>query len=91
MSRVTHEQAYADREYLWHTFGPARDMTGAYGDQEDLEALLRSPTKATATRCLCNQIEYWFQVGPEDGYVSIDRDDPMLLEIMLRHDMDLWF
>ncbi|MBA1280288.1 hypothetical protein [Stutzerimonas stutzeri] len=66
MSRTTHAIAYRDRQYLWR-FSPARDMTGAYVDQQDLERLLEKPTKTMAVRCLENQIEYWFQAGTEDG------------------------
>lgn len=66
MSKITHEIAYRDRQYLW-SISPAADMTGAYVDQHDLERLLEKPTKAMAVYCLSNQIEYWFQKGTEDG------------------------
>lgn len=88
--RITYEQAYADRQYLWETFGPADDMTGAYVDQDDLEALLRSPTKATAARCLRSQITYWFETGPYDKS-GVDRDDPELMAIAERYGEEfLW-
>ncbi len=61
---MTYKQAFEDHAYLWN-IGPAYDMTGGYVDQEDLEELLQKPTKATAKKCLCNQIDYWFQVGPD--------------------------
>ena len=90
MSRITYEQAYEDRQYLWQTYGPADDMSGAYVDQDDLEALLKSPTKATARQCLVKQIEYWFQTGPhERRYVN--REDPMLGEIMERYNLEFWW
>lgn len=90
MARITYEQAYADRQYLWETYGPADDMTGAYVDQDDLEALLKSPTKATARSCLINQIEYWFQTGPHDRS-CVDRDNPVLGEIMDRYNVEFWW
>ena len=61
---TTYEQAKKDHAYLWK-IGPADDMTGAYVDQDDLTKLLANPTKATARRCFENQIEYWFQKGPD--------------------------
>lgn len=74
MAKATYEQAYADHSYLWKTYGPASDMTGAYVDQEDLERLLRSPTKATARDCLVDQIEYWFFTGVDR--LNPDAPDP---------------
>ena len=62
--KKTYKQAFADHSYLW-SFAPAYDMTGGYVDQEDLERLLKSPTKATALGCLVCQIEYWFDNGPD--------------------------
>lgn len=61
---MTYEQAYQDWEYLW-SIAPAHDMTGSYVDQEDLAKLLKKPTKKTAKECLCAQIDYWFQAGPD--------------------------
>ena len=87
MSHITYEQAYEDRQYLWNTYGAA---AGAYVDQEDLEALFRSPTKVTARRCLINQIAYWFQTGPEDAS-RVDRNDPVLLQIKDRYHEEFWW
>ncbi len=89
---MTYEQAYKDHQYLWKTYGAADDMTGGYVDQEDLDRLLKSPTKAVAKLCLCRQIDYWFQVGPDDG-VDIPGNkapqliilDPIVREIAERH------
>lgn len=64
MTRVTYEQAFEDHAYLW-SIGPAWVMTGDYTDQEDLDELLKNPTKITARDCLKRQIAYWFQVGPD--------------------------
>lgn len=90
MGRVPYEQALADHRYLWSTYGAANDMTGGYVDQEDLTRLLRSPTKATARDCLVDQIEYWFDVGPDPtGSSRPDRSDPRLLEIAERYGRDL--
>ena len=80
---VNYQQALADRTYLWETYGPAYDMTGGYVDQEDLDQLLRNPTKATALRCLTSQIVYWFQVGPDTG--EIPTDDERVDEIQDRY------
>ena len=54
-----------DHEYLWLTYGPAADMTGEYEDQRDLKLLLETPTKTTAAWCYQNQIQWWFEKGPE--------------------------
>ena len=90
MTRLTYEQAFEDHAYLWETYGPAYDMTGGYTDQEDLDRLLRSPSKATARECLHNQIVYWFQVGfGAGGYGSSGMDaikaDLRVEQIALRH------
>lgn len=61
-----YQQALKDWDTLWKV-GAAHDMTGGYVDQEDLDRLLRNPTKAMATRCLISQIHYWFQAGIETG------------------------
>lgn len=88
MARITYEQAYEDHSYLW-AIAPASDMTGGYVDQDDLEKLLRSPTKATARECLCDQINYWFQAGPDFSCEGrrdlIDWDDHTIREIAKRH------
>lgn len=90
MAKISYEQAREDHEYLWD-IGAADDMTGAYVDQEDLARLLRSPTKATARDCYCDQIAHWFQVGPDTrgGASSKAEDhietDPTVREIAIRH------
>ena len=87
--KTTYEIVKADHEYLW-SISPAYDMTGGYVDQGDLAKLLDNPTKATARECLVNQINYWFEVGPEhhgptgDWYL-----DRKLLEIAERHDSEV--
>jgi len=63
---MTYEQSYKDHSYLWG-IDAAYDMTGGYVDQEDLDKLLKSPNKRTAKACLENQIDYWFDVGPDTG------------------------
>jgi hypothetical protein len=89
MSRISYEQARADHEYLWRTYGPANDMTGGYVDTGDLVKLLKSPTKATARDCLCSQIAHWFSVGPEPGAAPVDPTDERLLEIADRHGVSI--
>jgi len=66
MAKITYEVAYRDHKYLW-SISPARDMTGGYVDQEDLERMLKTPTKAMAAKCLSSQIQYWFERGTESG------------------------
>lgn len=92
MANVTYEQAYKDRQYLWQTHGAAHDMTGGYVDSEDLEKLLKSPTKSTARKCLINQIQHWFRVGPDLAFAKASREereaDPRVLEIAERYGCD---
>ena len=84
---MTYRQARKDHEYLWDTYAPGDDMTGAYVDQNDLERLLHSPTKATAARCYGDQIRWWFHSGPERGGRGGDRwkTDPEVAAIAERH------
>ena len=89
---IGYGQARADHEYLWRTYGPAWDMTGGYVDSKDLDALLLSPTKATARDCYCSQIEYWFQAGPETMFGRSGGDwctDRRVKDIARRHRMEL--
>ena len=61
---MAYKQTFNDHCYLWK-IAPARDMTGGYVDQEDLDRMLKNPTKKQATNCLEDQIDYWFQIGPD--------------------------
>lgn len=90
MPKITYEQAYEDRTYLWSEYGPAHDMTGGYVDQGDLESLLEKPSKATARRCLMNQIDYWFEVGPDtsQSHQRPDASDSRLVEIAERYNQE---
>ena len=63
---MSYKETYKDWKYLFD-IGPASDMTGGYVDSEDLDKMLKSPTKKTAENCLYNQIVYWFDVGTEDS------------------------
>ena len=85
MAMLSYDQARADHEYLWKTYGEAQDMSGGYVDQNDLRALMRLPTKATAMEVYCRQIEYWFQVGPDSALGDGWKTDPKVEEIALRH------
>ncbi|WP_131087087.1 hypothetical protein [Vibrio vulnificus] len=60
-----YEEVYSDWEYLFKKVACADDMTGAYVDSEDLDELLKKPTKATAKGILYVQIDYWFAKGIE--------------------------
>ena len=95
MSGITYEQARADHDYLWKTYGPAEDMSGAYVDQDDLEKLLRKPTKATARQCYEDQIRYWLRQGPEKDSLHKHEDrirnDPHVAEIADRYYADVEF
>lgn len=77
---MAYEQAYKDHQYLWDTYGPAEDMTGGYVDSEDLDKLLKSPTRATANQCLESQIDYWFQVGPDPDAGKTNLDVQTILD-----------
>lgn len=94
--RISYDQARQDHEYLW-AINPAYDMTGGYVDQVDLDILLKSPTKRTAAEVYCEQIQYWFQVGPDtQGDPGIPsrqrdqllRDDPEVRAIAIRHGLE---
>ena len=85
---ITYEQAFKDHAYLWETYAAAADMTGGYVDQEDLARMLRKPTKNTARKCLCNQIQHWFSAGTDDDLFIVDDAialDSRLMEIADRH------
>ena len=82
---ASYQQAFKDWSYLWETYGPAEDMTGAYVDQGDLAKLLRSPTKRTAATCLESQILYWFDAGPASGCDRPNSNDETLAEIAERY------
>lgn len=87
---ITYQQARNDHEYLWNTHAPADDMTGGYVDSEDLNRLLKNPTKAMARRCYVNQIWYWFQKGPDEALDIGDwRNDPVVAEIAERYNCTL--
>ena len=82
--KITYQQAREDHTYLWEVYAPAVDMTGGYQDQNDLHRLLKQPTRAMARDCYVDQIEYWFQAGPD----TQDDDwstDPKVQEIAERH------
>lgn len=83
MAEISYERAWQDHRYLWETYGPAADMTGAYVDQGDLAKLLQFPTKATARACLIRQICYWFDKGTDEG--EPDWSDPRLRVIARRY------
>ena len=85
---MTYAQARRDHEYLWSTYCAADDMTGGYVESEDLDRLLRKPTKATARGIYVDQILHWFDAGPEvlclrkNGWET----DPEVAAIAERHD-----
>ena len=87
---MKYEDARRDHEYLWNTYGPANDMTGGYQDSDDLELMLKKPTKAQAAICYSNQIRYWFESGPERSALDapeIPWDDPEVCRIADEHDV----
>jgi|GEM_PF-3600081 len=82
-----YDQFRKDHEYLWETYGPADDMTGGYVDSEDLERLLKTPTKVMAAKCYADQIRYWFDAGPDTFGKEVGdwRSDPEVRLIAERH------
>jgi F420-0:gamma-glutamyl ligase-like protein len=93
---MTYDSVYRDWDYLFHTVGHASDMTGGYVDSEDLDRLLKNPSKATAKKCMSCQIDYWFQVGIEynhehkrKGVYDLLEEFPRIEEIAKRHLKDL--
>lgn len=93
---MTYEELYADWEYLFKKVGCAEDMTGGYVDSEDLEELLKKPTKSTAKKCLNRQIDYWFRAGIQFDYdlkgrsiFDLIEEYPKIEEIADRHFVDL--
>ena len=86
---MTYEQAYKDHKYLW-AIAPANEMTGGYVDQDDLDRMLKKPTKTTAKACLCAQIDYWFANGVDNNddtrtAADMAEDDPHVQDIADRH------
>lgn len=93
---MTYDEVYRDWCYLFDTVGAADDMTGGYVESNDLDALLRKPTKGTAKDCLNRQIAYWFRTGIafDSDYAGKSIDDliaefPLIEEIAERHFADL--
>ena len=82
-----YRQGLSDRQYLWYTNGPAKDMTGGYVDQDDLETRLKAATKMTATQYLTDQIIDWYRAGPERGAGWFS--DPRGNETARRYDVTL--
>lgn len=86
---MSYKQMRADHEYIWKKYGAAFDMSGAYVDQDDLDKLLKNPTRATAERCYYTQLIYYFQTGPDtadlDNFTIEDiKNDPKIIEIANR-------
>ena len=89
---MSYTQARADHEYLWTTYGAPDDMTGGYGrESEDLLDLLKKPCKSVAEDIYSDQIQYWFQVGPDrhqnqNLHGDEWRTDPRVEAIACRYD-----
>ena len=91
MSRIAHAQAWADRQYLWETHGPAYDMSDSIED--DLDRMLARPSKRLASTLIVEQIQHWFARGPETGSLNCPSDaeiaglldDPRVVEIAHRY------
>ena len=87
--KPTYEQALADRDYLFNTYGPASDMTGGWVEGDHFEELLKRPSKAKARDILSGLICYWFETG-HDGRNCYDTtapnmSDPKVAEIAERY------
>ena len=93
---MTYDDVYKDWDYLFRTIGPANDMTGGYVDSEDLDKLLKMPSKFTAKKCMICQIVYWFDAGLEyqleyehKGIYDLLKEFPRIEEIAERYSKDL--
>lgn len=88
---MSYAEVYKDWKYLFD-ISPAYDMTGGYEDQYDLAKMLENPTKKQAEECMKNQIDYWFQVGPEDfefkNWDRLKEDFPEVDEIREKYYID---
>lgn len=96
---MKHEEIYNDHQFLWR-ISPADDMSGGYVDQDDLDDLLKNPTKATAKRCLLRQIQHWIEDGIEDNegkyqstgsfttFAEIVKDYPEVQEIADKYNLE---
>lgn len=62
---LTYDKVFPMWKFLFEDVACANDMTGAYCDQEDLESLIKDPSKKNATNIMKKQIEYWFSHGIE--------------------------
>lgn len=74
----SYDQVRADWEKLW-SIDSAHDMTGGYVDSEDLERMLKTPTKKMAASCMTRQIDHWFSVGtescgPSEHFINSDSE-----------------
>ncbi|PSV00524.1 hypothetical protein [Photobacterium kishitanii] len=93
---MTYDEVYADWYYLFQKISVAEDMTGGYVDSEDLDLLLKKPSKATAKGCLVRQISYWFSAGIEysdkhsgKSVFDLIEEYPKIISIAERHNIDL--
>ena len=95
---MSYKKAYEDHSFLFG-IGPASDMTGGYVDSEDLDKLLKSPSRKTAEGVLWSQRNYWFQVGTEGGAggdycgmmpVELVDEFPRIAEIAEEYNFDIY-
>ncbi|MGY2573172.1 hypothetical protein [Vibrio sp. C8] len=93
---MTYDEVFKDWCYLFDNVGVADDMTGGYVDSEDLDELLRKPTKGTAKWCLSRQIDYWFAKGIQysnehkgKSIFDLIEEYPLIEEIADRNCADL--
>jgi hypothetical protein len=89
---MSYKQYFEDWNYLFNKISHADDMTGGYVDSEDLDSLLKNPSKANAKKCLSGQIDYWFQTGIEysnkhkgKSISDLVEEFPKITEIAERH------
>ena len=89
---MTYDDVYKDWNYLFHAVGHAYDMTGGYVDSDDLDRLIKKPSKSTAKQCMKGQIDYWFNAGLEyqiehdrKGIYDLMEEFPRIEEIAKRH------
>jgi len=77
---MSFEEVKKDYIELVDGVGVPNDMTGAFGDSEKMENVIRNPIKLNAKEYMISVIEYGFQGGDYwetefDGKIGIDNND----------------
>ena len=93
---IDYKQARSDYQYL-ETYGPVHDITERCSPEDNLERMLRNPTRAEAREIYIDLIEAWFRNGWEDGMRHVSQAvepgsvlDPIVTSIAQRHEISGW-